>query len=174
MQFSQQVVSQCRRETSCWRIARCNMGCLAILLLHEAWHEVELSSTFRNGLQQLATPLHSVSPLQQLVSQFYGSFNKGTCAHFFFFVPKSIARQAAEKITKCNRASTPNLGNLQRYIFNHCETSCLENCAVQQGLNITGTVCYVTFVQGTMSSVVLRASKLASRPSSLDRCKSLH
>ena len=39
------------------------MGCLAILLLHEALHEVELSSAFRNGLQQLATPLHSVSTL---------------------------------------------------------------------------------------------------------------
>ena len=46
------------------------MGCLAIFSLHE----VELSSTFRNGLQQLTTPLHSVSPLQQLVSQFYSSF----------------------------------------------------------------------------------------------------
>ena len=61
--------------------------------MREALHEVELSSTFRNGLQQLTTPLHSVSPLQQLVSQFYGSFNKGACAHFLFFVPRSIARQ---------------------------------------------------------------------------------
>ena len=56
----------------------------------------ELSSTFRNGLQQLKTPLHNVSPLQQLVSQFYGSFNKGACAHFLFFVARSIARQVAE------------------------------------------------------------------------------
>ena len=78
-------------------------------LLREALHEVELSSTFRNGLQQLTTPLHSVSPLQ-----FYGSFNKGACAHFLFFVPRSIARQVAEKIAQCNRASTPNLGNFQR------------------------------------------------------------
>ena len=50
------------------------MGCLAIFSLREALHEVELGSTFRNGLQQLTTPLHSVSPLQQLVSQFYSSF----------------------------------------------------------------------------------------------------
>ena len=50
------------------------MGCLAIFSLREALHEVELSSTFRNGLQQLTTPLHSVSPIQQLVSQFYSSF----------------------------------------------------------------------------------------------------
>ena len=85
MQF---FVSQCHCETSCWRIAQCNMGCLAIFLLREALHEVELSSTFRNGLQQLTKPLHSVSPLQQLVSQFYGSFNKGACAHFLFFVPQ--------------------------------------------------------------------------------------
>ena len=76
--------------------------------------QVELSSTFRNGLQQLTAPLHSVSPLQQLVSQFYDSFNKGACAHFLFFVPRSFARQVAEKIAQCNRASTPNLGNLQR------------------------------------------------------------
>ena len=74
MQFSQQLVSQCRCETSCWRIAQCNMGCLAIFSLREALHEVELRSTFRNGLQQLTTPLHSVSPLQQLVSQFYSRF----------------------------------------------------------------------------------------------------
>ena len=98
VQFSQHLVSQCHCETSCWRIAQCNIGCLAIFLLREALHEVELSSTFRNGLQWLTTPLHSVSPLQQLVSQFYSSFNKDACAHFLFFVPRSIARQVAEKI----------------------------------------------------------------------------
>ena len=74
------------------------MGCLAMFLLREALHEVELSSTFRNGLQQLTIPLHSVSPLQQLVSQFYGTFNKGVCAHCLFFVARSIAGQVAEKI----------------------------------------------------------------------------
>ena len=31
-----------------------------------------------------------------------------------FFVPRRIARKVAEKIVQCNRASTPNLGNLQR------------------------------------------------------------
>ena len=108
------------------RIAQWNMGCLAIFLLCETLHEVELSSTFRNGLQQLTTPLHNVSPLQQPVSQFYGSFNKGTCTHFSFFVPRSVARQVAEKIAQSNRASAPNLGNLQRYIFNHCETKLLR------------------------------------------------
>ena len=61
----------------------------------------------------------------------YCSFNKGACAHFLsFFAPRSIARQVAEKIAQCNGASTPNLGNWQRYIFNHCETSCWENCVV--------------------------------------------
>ena len=45
------------------------MACLASFSLREALHEVELSSTFRNGLQQLATPLHSVSPLQQRFSR---------------------------------------------------------------------------------------------------------
>ena len=109
---------KCRFETSCWRIAQCNMGCLAMFLLRKALHEVELSSTFRNGLQQLTTPLHSVSSLQQLVSQFYDGFNRDACARFLFFVPRNIAGQVAEKIAHCNRASTPNLGNLQRYIFN--------------------------------------------------------
>ena len=80
------------------------MDCLAIFLLREPLHEAELSSTFRNGLQQLATPLHSVSPLQQLVSQFYGSFSNGTCAQVLFFVPRSIARQVAEKVAQYNRA----------------------------------------------------------------------
>ena len=41
---------------NCWRIAQCNMGCLATFLMREALHEVELSTTFRNGLQQLTTP----------------------------------------------------------------------------------------------------------------------
>ena len=127
VQFSQQLVSQCHCETSCWRIEQCNMGCLAIFLLREVLHEVELRSTFRNRLQQLTTPLHNVSPLQQLVSQFYSCFTTVlTRAHahtYLYFVLKSIARQVPEEITQCNRASTPNLGNLQRYIFNRCETS---------------------------------------------------
>ena len=46
------------------------------------------------------TPLHSVSPLQQLVSQCYGSFSKGACAHFLSFVPRRIARQVAKKIAR--------------------------------------------------------------------------
>ena len=101
VQFPQQLVSQCHCETSCWRIPQCNIGCLAIFLLRKTLHEVEPSSTFRNGLQQLTRPLHSVSTLQQLVSQFYGSFNKGACAHFLLFRSEE-----------------------------HCETSCRENCTV--------------------------------------------
>ena len=113
------------------------MGCLAIFLLREALHEIELSSTFRNGLQQLTTPLHSVSLLQQLASQFYGNFNKGACAQFLFFVQRSIVRQVAEKIVQCNRASAPNLGNLQRLIFSHCETSCWRIAQCSRAFNST-------------------------------------
>ena len=110
------------------------LDCFVTFLLHETLHEVELSSTFSNGLQQLTTPLHpSVSPLQQLVSQFNGSFNKGACAHFRFSFRGAlrdkllrklhsvtgpqyqtsatcnatfsiIARQVAEKIAQCNKA----------------------------------------------------------------------
>ena len=32
-QFSEQLVLRCRCETSCWRIAQCNMGCLAIFFV---------------------------------------------------------------------------------------------------------------------------------------------
>ena len=39
---------------------QCDMGVLAIFLLREALHEVELISTFRNGLQKLTTSLHRV------------------------------------------------------------------------------------------------------------------
>ena len=41
------------------------------LLLRNALHEVEFSSTFRNALQQLTTPLHGVTPLQQFFSHFF-------------------------------------------------------------------------------------------------------
>ena len=85
MQFSQQLVCQCKSETSCWGIAQCIMGCLAIFLLREALHEVELSSTSRNGLQQLRTPLHSVSPIKQLVSIFTAVLTRAhahTSCHF--------------------------------------------------------------------------------------------
>ena len=72
------------------------MGCLEIFLLREALHEVELSSTFRNGLQQLTTPLHSVSPLQQLVSQFYGSLNHAHTSSFF--VPGALRDKLLRKL----------------------------------------------------------------------------
>ena len=54
-----------------------NIRCLAVFLVRELLHEVELSSIFCNGLQQL----HSASPLQQLFSQFYGSFNECACSY---------------------------------------------------------------------------------------------
>ena len=92
------VLSNLSRETSCWRIAQCNMGCLAIFLLREALHGVELSSTFRNGLQQLATPSHSVSPLQQLFLQFYGSFNNGACHSSCFSFWKALPDKLLRKL----------------------------------------------------------------------------
>ena len=130
MQFSQQLVSQCRCETSCCKIAQCNMGCLAIFSLREALYEVELRSTFRNELQKLTTPL------QQLVSQFYSSFTAVLTrahAHTYYISFRgalrdkllrklhsvtgpqhqtsatcnatflTVARQVAEKIGQCNR-----------------------------------------------------------------------
>ena len=82
------------------------MGCLAIFFVERsvARSRTHLYFSFRNGLQQLTIPLHSASPLQQSVLQFYGNINKGACAHLLFFVPRSIARQVAGKIAQCNRA----------------------------------------------------------------------
>ena len=96
-------------------------------LMREALHEVEISSTFCNGLQQLATPVHSVSTLKQLFPQFYVSFAKGACAQFSFFIPRSSgyssspqAQPNPAKICKMLRSRAnvpPNLGNFQRYNF---------------------------------------------------------
>ena len=69
VQFSHQLVSlEMLLRDQCETTGQCNMGCLAIFLLREALHKVELSSIFRNGLQQLTTPLHSVSPLQHFMA----------------------------------------------------------------------------------------------------------
>ena len=43
--------------------------CLATFLLRATLHEVELSSTFCNNFSNFQSPLHSVTPFQQLVSQ---------------------------------------------------------------------------------------------------------
>ena len=94
MQFSQQLVSQYRCETSCWRIAQCNMGCLAIFFC------CAKRCTKYNFATDSAATGNTIAQciIQQLVSQFYGSFNKGACAHFLFFVPRSIARQLLRKL----------------------------------------------------------------------------
>ena len=88
-----------------------DMGCLAIFFLrYKAFHEVEPSFTFAtdcSNFQHHCTVYHLI---QQLFSQFYGSFNvnkfnlnctdnydvakseinkKGACAHFSFCVPRS-------------------------------------------------------------------------------------
>ena len=84
---SQQLVLQCRCETSCWRIAQYNMGCLAIFLLREALHEVELSSTFRIRLWQLTIPLHSdYHPFSNLSCNFMAVLTRAhahTCCFSF-------------------------------------------------------------------------------------------
>ena len=46
-------------------------------------------------LTYLLTYLLSFLPTYLRFSQFYGSFDKGACAYFSFFVPRSIARQVA-------------------------------------------------------------------------------
>ena len=62
---------------------------LQFFLFCVALHEVELRSTFCNALQQLATPLHSISPFQQLCSQFLETLSLTAHAQGFFriFLP---------------------------------------------------------------------------------------
>ena len=52
-------------------ILHCIRPCLVIFSFYVALYEVELGSTFRNALQQLATPLHSVyHPFSNFVAMF--------------------------------------------------------------------------------------------------------
>jgi len=60
-QFSQQLVSQQELSRNVFQCAT----------LSTALHEVESKFTFAKALQQLVASLHSVSPLQQLCSQFF-------------------------------------------------------------------------------------------------------
>ena len=125
VQFSQQLVLQCRCETSCWRIAQCNMGCLTIFLVHEALHEVELSSSFCNELQQLTILLHSVifTPQATCLTILW-QFLTRAHVHTSCFLFRGALRDKLLRKLQFNGPSTPNFGNLQRYIFNHCKTSC--------------------------------------------------
>ena len=58
-QFSQQLVSQCRCETSCWRIAQCNMGCLAIFFVAQS---VARSRTRFYFSQRIAATGSTINP----------------------------------------------------------------------------------------------------------------
>ena len=106
---------------------------LVIFPLREALHEVERSSTYHNELQQLATPLHSVSPSSNFSRNFTAVSTRAHThtSRFSFRGPlqdkllrklhsvtghshptsttcsatfSNIARQVAEKIAQCNRA----------------------------------------------------------------------
>ena len=100
-------------------ITKYNMGCLANFFVARSIAQSRTQLYFSQWIAQCIIPPAT-----------YRSFSEGACAHFSFFISRSIAKQAAEEIAQCNRAVTPNLRNLQRYIFKHCETSCWENCAV--------------------------------------------
>ena len=134
-QFFQQLVSQCRCGRSCWRIAQCNMGCLAIFLLFEALHEVRIAATHCSNWQLHCTVYHSSSNLSRnftaLLTRAHAhtssfSFRRAlqdkllrklhsvtgpqhqtsaTCNATF----STIVRQVAEKIAQCNRAFKKNI-----------------------------------------------------------------
>ena len=90
---------------------RCAKRCTKSTQVYFSQRIASIDNTITQCITPPATCLAILQPL-------YGSFNKGACAHLLYFVPN------AEEIAQCNKASTPNLGNLQRYIFNRCETSC--------------------------------------------------
>ena len=69
----------CNATASSWTIARCNRVYLGnqcnacFRLLRATLHEVVSSSIFRNNRSNLQPLLHSVTPLQQLATQFLSS-----------------------------------------------------------------------------------------------------
>ena len=81
-------------------------------LLHGALHKVELLSTYRNALQKLSTPLHSVSPFQQLLLQFSSHVRCQSMRIFWyppswFWLPAYLGPKSGkllEKIAQCDRA----------------------------------------------------------------------
>ena len=74
----------------CRKTVACNRCCLAgFFLFRVALHEIELVSSFRNALQQLTTPLHRVSPLQQ--PNFGDTLFNSACTELvFIFIPTTI------------------------------------------------------------------------------------
>jgi len=101
----------------------------------------EFTATFRNAMQQLVAPLHSVSPLQQLSSQFFSHVLYKRMREFIILLwnylgtrpfskilkvaendctvynraQQRFARQFAEKIAQCN--STLKRFNWKHYYF---------------------------------------------------------
>ena len=121
------------------------MGCLAMFFVAQS---VVRSITQLYFSQRIVatgtTTLHSVSPLQQLFSQFYGSFNKCACAHFSLFVPRSSGYENNAKIFKLLRSRCSETHNLQCYIFKHFETQ-HKMCRRKKKRCVVLSVCsYVT------------------------------
>ena len=116
--------------------------------------EVKLSHTFRSGLQQLATPLHSVSPLQKLFSQFYGSLTKAH-AHTsrFSFRVRALRDQLLRKLFR--PVHTPDIyGNFRCNFFGE------ENC----------TSIAIKYVQNFCNIAVTGICKIAVKSPTVQTC----
>ena len=109
----------------------------SVILLRESlkWNSALLFAADCGNWQHHCTVYHL-----SLFSQFYGSFNKVACVHISFFVPWSSGYKnwvqngcSAKNIASCS-VLTPNLGNLQRYIFRHCITSCSVKALSQNAI----------------------------------------
>ena len=100
-------------------------------LLRTALHEVELSSTFCNNYSNFQSPLHSVTPLQQLVSQCFARSANQDPYYPLLGPPRS---QFCELLTVPLHSVTPLFIQLQCYAIKRCETSCTNNCLVYQRL----------------------------------------
>ena len=124
VQFSQRLVSLCRCDISCWRIARCNMWPLQLVStfsLRATLHEVELSPTFCNDCSNFQSPLHSATlPSSNLCRNAL----LDQPVRILIILSSVLLGQSGSPIAQCNTLFV----KLQWYAFKPCETSCTKNC----------------------------------------------
>ena len=91
------LTTVCQCETSCWRIAQCNMCCLAFLLLRKVLYEVELSSTFAmdcSNWQHHCTVYHPSSSLSHNFTAVLTRTHAHTsCFSFWRALPDKLLRK---------------------------------------------------------------------------------
>jgi len=89
-------------------------------MLTTVLQEVEFKSTFRNALQQLVAPLHSVSPLQQLSSQFLSHVLYKRMREFIILLWNDLCRRCCQLTS----ALWEWLHSVTGFIFFSCNLFC--------------------------------------------------